>query len=54
MDYYKKYLKYKLKYNNCKKINQIGGKDDVIYHIIGASGAVKTTLDNKLSKLKNT
>jgi tRNA A37 N6-isopentenylltransferase MiaA len=53
MNYREKYLKYKLKYNNLKNINQKGGKDNVIYHIIGASGAGKTSLGNKLSKLDN-
>jgi len=54
MNYYEKYLKYKLKYKSLKKINQTGGKNNIIYHIIGASGAGKTFLGQKLSKLKNT
>jgi adenylate kinase family enzyme len=59
MNYKDKYIKYKTKYLELKNIdvnNQIGGRtlDKTIYHIIGASGAGKTTLGEKLSKLENT
>lgn len=47
--YYKKYIKYKIKYLEMKN-NKKGGGKNIIIHIAGASGSGKTTLGNKLKK----
>ena len=47
MSYQDKYLKYKIKYLQTKKI-QLGGNDELMIHISWASGSGKTTLGNKL------
>jgi len=49
--YYQKYIKYKTKYIQLKRNNQIGGgKDNLIVHISGPQGAGKTTLGNKIKE----